>query len=90
MVVFNPTHPKTNEIKIEIIYLDLANLARADVQGTIFHLNLFILKIGIPNLLVTALMVHRLIVVKKKAWKLFYKMTVNGWHLVGVWSTVLN
>ena len=35
MVVFNPTSPKTNEIKVEIIYLDLADLVTADSKGII-------------------------------------------------------
>ena len=30
VVVFKPTPPKTNEIKVEIIYLDLADLVTAN------------------------------------------------------------
>ena len=33
--MFNPTPLKTNKIKVEIIYLDLANLVTADAKGII-------------------------------------------------------
>ena len=39
VVVFNPTPPKTNEIKVEIMYLDLASLVTANAQGIIHAIN---------------------------------------------------
>ena len=41
VVMFSPTPPKINEIKVEIMYVDLADLVTANAQGIICAINFF-------------------------------------------------
>ena len=49
MVVFNSTPPKTNEIKVEIMYLNLDDLVTADAQGIIYAINFSFESISFEN-----------------------------------------
>ena len=49
VVVFNPTPPKTNEIKVEIMYLNLANLVTADAPGIICAIDFSFESISFEN-----------------------------------------
>ena len=49
VVVFNPTLPKTNEIKVEVMYLDLADLVTASAQGIIRAINFLFESIYFEN-----------------------------------------
>ena len=49
MVVFNSTPPKTNEIKVEIMYLNLDDLVKADAQGIICAINFSFESISFEN-----------------------------------------
>ena len=49
MVVFNPTLPKTNEIKVKIMYIHLVDLVTADAQGIISAIDFLFESISFEN-----------------------------------------
>ena len=49
VVVFSPTLPKTNEIKVEIMYLNLSDLVTASAQGIICAINFLFVSIYFEN-----------------------------------------
>ena len=49
VVVFCPTLPKTNEIKVEIMYLNLSDLVTASAQGIICTINFLFVSIYFEN-----------------------------------------